>query len=81
MVVIRLARRGAKNRPFYHVVATDSRKPRDGRFIEKLGFYDPINKGKPNSLLIDVNKINYWVENGAQISNTVSKLVKIFSSK
>lgn len=79
MVIIRLTRGGAKKRPFYHVVVADSRKPRDGRFIEQLGFYDPINPNESDSLKLDLERVNYWVSNGAQPSERVSHLIKTFS--
>jgi small subunit ribosomal protein S16 len=76
MVVIRLARRGTKKRPFYHVVAADSRCKRDGRFIEKLGFYNPIAKGEEENLRLDSERVGYWLGNGAKPSDTVFGLIK-----
>jgi len=76
MVKIRLARGGAKKRPYYHVVATDSRNARDGRFIERLGFYNPSAKGQEIKLNIDVAKVEAWVKKGAQLSERVAYLVK-----
>jgi len=76
MVKIRLARAGAKKRPFYHVVATDSRNSRDGRFAERLGYYNPGAKGGEQKLVIDVARIEQWQKNGAQISERVAYLVK-----
>ncbi len=76
MVKIRLARSGAKKRPYYNVVATDSRSPRDGRFIERLGFFNPSAMGQEVKLSIDVEKINAWVAKGAQVSERVAYLVK-----
>lgn len=72
-VAIRLKRAGRKNTPFYHVVAADSRKPRDGRFLEKLGFYDPSSN--PETFRIDRVRYAYWLERGARASRTVSQLV------
>jgi small subunit ribosomal protein S16 len=76
MVSIRLQRGGAKKRPFYHIVATDSRTPRDGRYLERLGFYNPIAKGKEESMKIDLERVDYWVGVGAQTSDSVGGLVK-----
>lgn len=75
MVVIRLARAGAKD-PFYHVVVANKRNRRDGRFIERVGFYDPSPRGKAVGHRIDLEKVDAWVKNGAQLSDTVSNLVK-----
>ena len=76
MVVIRLARGGAKKRPFYNVVVADSRSRRDGRFIERVGFYNPIATGNEEALRLSVDRISYWQERGAQLSETVAGLVK-----
>ncbi len=76
MVIIRLARGGAKKRPFYAVVAADSRCARNGRFIERLGFFNPIARGKEVPLQLDLERFNYWVANGAQVSERVATLVK-----
>ncbi len=76
MVVIRLARGGAKKRPFYNVVVADSRTRRDGRFIERIGFYNPIASEKEEGLRIAVDRLTYWQQNGAQLSPTVARLVK-----
>ena len=76
MVIIRLARTGAKKRPFYHIVVADSRSPRDGRFIERLGFYNPIAVGAEEKLRINNDRIEYWVSQGAQPSSAVSRLLK-----
>ncbi len=75
MVVIRLSRGGAKNRPFYNVVVADSRSRRDGRFIERVGFYNPVAEGA-DSMRLDQDRISYWTSNGAQMSDTVARLVK-----
>ena len=76
MVVIRLARGGAKKRPFYHIVAADSRERRDGRFIERIGFYNPSAKEGTEGLRIAQDRIAYWKSVGAQASPTVERLVK-----
>lgn len=76
MVVIRLARGGAKKRPFYNVVVTDSRSRRDGRFIERLGFYNPIAGASEEGLRLAHDRISYWQQRGARLSDTVAMLVK-----
>jgi small subunit ribosomal protein S16 len=76
MVVIRLARSGSKKRPFYHISVADSRNPRDGRFIERVGFFNPVARGQEERLRIDAERIEYWVSKGAQLSDRVAKLVK-----
>jgi small subunit ribosomal protein S16 len=76
MVVIRLARGGAKKRPFYNIVVADSRSRRDGRFIERVGFYNPIATEKEEGLRLSLDRISYWQERGAQLSDTVAGLVK-----
>jgi small subunit ribosomal protein S16 len=76
MVKIRLARAGAKKRPFYHVVATDSRSSRDGKFIERLGYYNPNAKGGEQRLVVDATRIAHWQSSGAQVSDRVAFLVK-----
>lgn len=76
MVIIRLARGGAKNRPFYNVVVADSRSPRDGKFIERLGFYNPTAPQGQEALRLDRERIAYWQQHGAKLSDTVAKLVK-----
>ncbi len=76
MVVIRLARGGQKNRPFYHVVVTDSRNSRDGRYIERLGFFNPLANGSEERLRLDAERIEYWQSKGAQPSERVAKLIK-----
>jgi small subunit ribosomal protein S16 len=75
-VAIRLQRAGGRNRPFYRVVATDSRAARDGRFLEKLGFYNPLTD--PAELQLDVARIQDWVSKGARLSETVTLLLKRF---
>ncbi len=77
MVVIRLARGGARNRPFYSVVVADSRHRRDGRFIERLGFYNPlISGGGVDALRLDLERVEFWRDRGAQPSDAVEKLIK-----
>jgi small subunit ribosomal protein S16 len=76
MVVIRLARGGAKKRPFFNMVVTDSRNARDGRFIERVGFYDPKAPAGRESLRVDGERLAYWTGKGAQVSPTVARLVK-----
>jgi small subunit ribosomal protein S16 len=76
MVVIRLARGGAKKRPFYNVVVADSRNRRDGRFIERVGFYNPVAPAHEQGLRIEQARIAYWQERGAKLSETVAMLVK-----
>lgn len=81
MVTIRLARGGAKKRPFYHVVVADSRNARNGRFIERLGFFNPVPGGqaKDEPLRLDMERINYWIEQGARPSERVAHLVKKYT--
>ena len=76
MVVIRLSRGGSKKTPFFNVVVADSRNRRDGRFIERVGFYNPSAKVATESLRIDEARVNHWKSNGAQLSDTVTRLVK-----
>jgi small subunit ribosomal protein S16 len=76
MVVIRLARGGAKKRPFYHVVATDSRNKRDGRYIERLGYFNPAASGQAQRLELQLDRIEHWKSVGAQMSDRVASLVK-----
>jgi small subunit ribosomal protein S16 len=76
MVVIRLARGGAKKRPFYNIVATDSRNRRDGRFIERIGFYNPVAAGAEESVRVAHDRLAYWQGVGAQMSPTVARLVQ-----
>ena len=76
MVTIRLARTGAKRRPFYHVVVADSRSRRGGRFIERIGFFNPIAAGNEERLRIDAARIEYWKSHGARPSDAVVKLLR-----
>ena len=79
MVKIRLRRMGAKKAPFYRIVVADSRYPRDGRFIEEIGTYDPTKN--PSVINVDVEKANKWIANGAQPTDTVKKILKIGAEK
>ena len=76
MVTIRLSRGGAKKRPFYHIVVTDSRNRRDGRYIERIGFFNPLATAAAESLRLDTSRIEHWVSRGAQPSERVAKLIK-----
>ena len=76
MVTIRLARTGAKKRPFYHIVVADSRRARDGRYIERVGFFNPIAVGGEEGLRIERDRIDHWISQGAQPSDRVAKLLK-----
>ena len=76
MVVIRLARSGAKKNPYYFITVADERRPRDGAFIERLGFFNPTAKGQEERLRIDLEKLNEWVSKGAQLSDRVLALTK-----
>ena len=81
MVVIRLARGGAKKRPFYNIVVADSRRARDGRFVERLGFYNPMAPEGGEKLRLDVPRVTQWAAKGAQLSPTVKRLVKQFGEQ
>ena len=76
MVVIRLSRGGSKKRPFFHVTVADRREPRDGRFIDRLGFFNPVARGQEERLRIDVEAVAGWVAKGAQVSPRVKKLIR-----
>jgi len=76
MLTIRLARSGAKKRPFYHISVADSRMPRDGRFVERVGYYNPIASGQEVRLEVDIERIDYWISQGAQPSERVLNLLK-----
>lgn len=76
MVTIRLARAGAKKRPFYHVVAADKRKAVTGRFIENLGYYNPSARGEEKKLHLDLARVQHWTQQGAQVSERVAFLLK-----
>lgn len=77
MVVIRLSRTGVKKRPFYHIVVADKRRSRDGRFIERIGYFNPIAAGKDIRLTLDLERATYWISKGAQASDRVKHLMKI----
>ena len=76
MVTIRLARGGSKKRPFYHLTVTDSRNARNGRFIERVGFFNPIARGQEERLRVDSERIAYWQGQGAQLSERVARLFR-----
>ena len=76
MVTIRLSRGGAKKRPFYHIVVTDSRNARDGRYIERLGFFNPVAQGGEERLRTNLERIEHWISKGAQTSDRVASLLK-----
>jgi len=78
MVSIRLSRGGAKKRPFYHIVVTDQRNRRDGRYIERVGFFNPVARGAEEKLRVDINRVEHWIGNGAKPSDRVSALIKNF---
>ena len=78
MVKIRLARGGAKKKPFYSIVATDSRKRRDSGYIERIGYFNPVARGQEVRLTIEEDRLDYWASKGAQISDRVKQLVKEF---
>ena len=79
MVAIRLSRRGARKRPFYSIVVTDSRKARDGGFVERVGYFNPIAKGGETRLHIDKERIDHWLSQGVKLSPRVTSLIKIFN--
>ena len=76
MVKIRLTRGGAKKRPFYHIVVTDQRNKRDGRSIERLGYYNPVAQGKEKRFELNAERVTHWVSQGAQLTDKVRALVK-----
>ena len=78
MVKIRLRRMGAKKNPYYRIIVADSASPRDGRFIEEIGTYDPL--ANPSEIKVDVERANYWIKNGAQPTDTVKALLKKVSA-
>jgi small subunit ribosomal protein S16 len=78
MVSIRLSRGGAKKRPFYHIVVTDQRNRRDGRYVERLGFFNPLAGRPEDKLRVDVTRFDHWVSQGARPSDRVAALVKSF---
>jgi len=76
MVTIRLARGGSKKRPFYHLTVTNSRSARNGRFIERVGFFNPVARGSEEKLRVDTVRLQHWISQGAQLSDRVASLVK-----
>lgn len=76
MVVIRLARGGSKKRPFYHITVADQRNSRDGRFIERVGFFNPVARGQEERLRVDLDRVAHWQGKGAQASDRVAGLLK-----
>ena len=76
MVKIRLTRGGAKKRPFYHIIVTDSRSARDGRNIERVGFFNPVAQGAEKRIELDLDRVKHWVDNGAQLTDKVADLYK-----
>ena len=76
MVTIRLARTGAKKRPFYHIVVTNSRSSRGGRFIERVGYFNPVATGGEQRLVVNRERVDYWLSHGAKTSDRVGKLLK-----
>ena len=76
MVTIRLARGGSKKRPFYYLTVTDSRNSRDGRYIERVGFFNPQARGQEERLRVDRARVDFWLGRGAQLSDRVKKLIK-----
>ncbi|MAT51385.1 MAG: 30S ribosomal protein S16 [Porticoccaceae bacterium] len=76
MVTIRLARGGSKKRPFYHLTVANSRNARDSRFIERVGFFNPVARGNEERLRVDLDRVKYWLAQGAQTSERVTQLVK-----
>jgi len=76
MVTIRLARAGAKKRPFYHIVVADSRNKRDGRYVERIGFFNPLATEQEEALRIEADRVDYWISKGAKPSERVAKLIK-----
>ena len=76
MVTIRLARGGSKKRPFYHITVADSQRSRNGRFVERVGFFNPIARGADEKLRLDLERVEFWVRQGAQPSERVASLIK-----
>ncbi|MCR8922706.1 30S ribosomal protein S16 [Dasania sp. GY-MA-18] len=76
MVTIRLARGGSKKRPFYHLTVTDSRTSRNGRYLERVGFFNPVARGQEERLRVELDRVEHWVSQGAQLSDRVADLVK-----
>lgn len=76
MVTIRLARGGSKKRPFYHLTVADSHRSRNGRYVERVGFFNPVARGQEERLRVDNQRVEYWLSQGAQLSDRVNKLLK-----
>lgn len=76
MIKIRLSRHGAKKKPFYKIIVADIRSPRNGKFIEKIGFFNPLSKKKAEKIKFSIKKVIFWINKGAQISRTVKNLMK-----
>jgi small subunit ribosomal protein S16 len=76
MVTIRLSRGGAKKKPFYHITVADSRRARDSRYIERVGFFNPVARGQEERVRVDLERVDHWLGQGAQMSDRVAKLVK-----
>ncbi|WP_371323036.1 30S ribosomal protein S16 [Dechloromonas sp. ZY10] len=81
MVVIRLARGGSKKRPFYSIVVADSRCRRDGRFVERIGFYNPVAAESEEGVRVAMDRLTYWQQNGAQMSPTAARVIKQYAAK
>lgn len=81
MVTIRLSRGGSKKRPFYQIVVTDKRSPRDGRFIERVGFFNPLARGQEERLRLDLARVEHWIGNGAATSDRVGQLIKEYQKQ
>ncbi|MBU3724878.1 MAG: 30S ribosomal protein S16 [Burkholderiaceae bacterium] len=81
MVIIRLARGGAHKRPYFHMVATDSRSRRDGKFIERVGFFNPLAAANEAKVGVAMDRVDYWRSQGAQVSPRVARLIKEFASQ
>ncbi len=81
MVIIRLARGGSKKRPFYHIHVADRRRARDGRYLERVGYFNPIANGQEDRLRIDLDRVDHWIGQGAQTSDRVAKLVSEFRTQ
>ena len=78
MVTIRLSRSGSKKRPFYHITVADSRVSRDGRYIERLGFFNPVARGAEEGMRMDLDRFDHWIRQGTQTSDRVKKIVKVY---
>jgi small subunit ribosomal protein S16 len=81
MVKIRLSRGGSKKNPFYHLTVTDSRNRRDGKYVERVGYYNPVAKGADVPLHIDTDRVTYWLGQGAQASDRVASLIKRYQKE